>query len=165
MTGSIYVFSRPKLIPLHDQRKAPWQKILIVVILFTAAWLALHLWLGQPLSALGFAADWNFGQHEYVTIVNTGSEAATNVRIRIRADYTCDSAGYEESTAQYPSLPPGVEVRVPYRYSKGDNAEIGAMDVWLTCDRGEAHERWFVSYGMTWLDVIHEIIRELSRSR
>ena len=138
---------------------------MVAVILFAtgAVWLALQIRLGKPLSALGFDADWNFGQHEYVSIVNTGSGTASNVFIRVRADYTCDEAGYAETTTRYPAINPGIEIRIPYQYSKGDLAEIGAMDVWITCDRGKAHDRWYCSYGMTWGDFQRQLFDEIHR--
>ena len=140
------------------------RKNLIAIILFSAGaiWLAFQLrW--KTMSALGFSAEWNLAQHAYVSIVNTSSVTAAGVRIRVRADYTYADAGYLETDAQYAAIPAGAEVHVPYLYMKDSLTDIGAMDIWITCDRGRAHSRWWCSYGMTLGDEIRSTFRTCFR--
>jgi len=136
------------------------------VCLATAILGAWFLLPGKPLRDLQFTGDWNFGQHQYVSVVNVGPDDAMDVRICIRADYTYADAGYATNSVFYASIAPGSEVRVPYRHMKGeygedDYVDIGAMDIWIRCNRGKAHERWWVSYGMTSGDIMRDLLSSL----
>jgi hypothetical protein len=96
-------------------------------------------WIRPQPAALGLQVSWDEPEGGSFTVTNLGTSPARGLRIRLVEDYTYANGGIDESELWLGNVAPGEQRIVGYGAGQAErHADVGALRVWLTCDRGTA---------------------------
>ena len=97
-----------------------------------------YIWFWQRLEDIGFDMEMDETSYDKLTFTYVGENAAHNVYITVREDFSYEGGGFTSRTVYFNTIEPNQVQIVPWNYGN-DGFEIGLLEVWIKCDRGKAY--------------------------